>query len=77
MPDMPQLATYNEVASYLGKPVKTIYNMVTRKAFKPGIYIGDGRFNMTRLKDAIEKGGGYLRRPRQKPQKIASLSHYE
>lgn len=62
--EMPILADYAEVAKYLGKPLKTLYNMVGRNAFKQGIYIGDGKFNMTRLRDAIEKGG-YLRRARK------------
>ena len=58
---MPVIATYGEISDYLKLSRKTVYKMVCEKRFRPGIYIGQGRFNMSRLRDDIEKRGSYLR----------------
>ena len=57
---MPLIGKAEDVARLLLKSRKRVQNMVATKRFKAGIYIGDGRFNMSRLKESIEKGS-YLR----------------
>jgi len=61
MIEMPAIGTYNEVAAYLRLKRSTIYKMTHRGAFKPGIYIGQGRFNMDRLRKCIDEEGSYLK----------------
>lgn len=56
----PMIGKAADVAAILRKSKKTIQNMVTRERFKKGVYIGDGRFNLSRLKEFIEQGS-YLR----------------
>jgi len=58
---MPEIATYAEIAEYLKLSKKTVYSMTHEKRFKQGIYIGQGRFNLSRLKAAIEETGSHLR----------------
>ena len=57
---MPVIGKAADVARVLAKSKKRIQNMVSRKRFKPGIFIGDGRYNLSRLKECIENGS-YLR----------------
>ncbi len=59
--DFPEIATYSEVAKALRLSKSTLYSMVSRKELKRGIYIGQGRFNMTRLKDCVVNEGSILR----------------
>lgn len=56
----PKIGKAGDVAQVLCKSKKRVQNMVSKKRFKPGIYIGDGRFNLSRLKECIENGS-YLR----------------
>ena len=57
---LPVIGTYREVANYLKLSRKTIYKMTCKRQFARGIYLGRGRFNMSKLKECIEKKGTYL-----------------
>jgi predicted DNA-binding transcriptional regulator AlpA len=59
---MPTIGTYSQVAEYLQLARATVYRMTCRKQFKPGIYLGQGRFSMSRLRECIE-AGSYLHQP--------------
>lgn len=54
--EMPTIGTYEDVAQYLKLQKSTVYRMTCRKEFRPGIYIGQGRFNMSRLAECIQNG---------------------
>jgi len=58
--DFPQLANYAEVAALLKLSKSTIYKMVHYRMFPPGVYLRHGRFNLTRLKEYIERNGTFL-----------------
>ena len=62
MISMPVIATYEDVAAYLKLSKKTVYKMVCEGVFPSGVYIGHGRFNLTRLADHIDKHGSFLRK---------------
>ena len=55
----PEIGTYIEVAFLLKMSTKTIYAYKSR--FPRGVYLGHGRFNISRLKNHIEKNGTFLR----------------
>jgi predicted DNA-binding transcriptional regulator AlpA len=57
MIDFPEIGTYSDVAQALRMSKKTIYKKVSLKHFRKGIYIGSGRFNMSKLQKCIEKDG--------------------
>ena len=59
--EMPEIGTYAEVAAYLRLSRKTVYKMCSQDTFRKGVYLGRGRFNLSRLKECIEKNGTYLR----------------
>ena len=59
---LPAIGTYQEVADYLKLSRKTVYKMCCKKVFARGIYLGRGRFNMSRLKECIEQKGTYLQK---------------
>lgn len=50
---MPEIATTEQVAEYLKLEQRTVYNYTGSKAWVKGVYLGRGRYNMTRLKEAI------------------------
>jgi len=58
--DFPQLANYAEVAALLKLSKSTVYKMVHFRMFPPGVYLRHGRFNLTRLKESIERNGTFL-----------------
>lgn len=58
---MPEIATYAEVAQYLKLSRRTVYKMCSLGDFRRGVYLGRGRFNMSRLRDCIEREGSYLK----------------
>lgn len=58
--ELPEIVTYEEVATYLRLSIKAIYQMVHRKEFRKGIYLGRGRFNMSKLRYCIDQYGTYL-----------------
>jgi hypothetical protein len=56
----PRIGKAGDVALILGKSKKRVQNMASCGRFRKGIYIDDGRFNLSRLKECIEQGS-YLR----------------
>lgn len=58
---MPAIGTYTDVAGYLKLARRTLYKMTCERRFRQGIYLGGGRFNLSRLRECIEKHGSYLR----------------
>ena len=61
MIEFPEIGKYADVAAALRLSIKTIYKMTCKKVFARGIYLGRGQFNMSRLKECIEKNGTYLK----------------
>ncbi len=57
-----EIVRYDDVAAFLRLSKKTIYKMTCQKRFPIGVYLGQGRFNFSRLKECIEKNGTYLRK---------------
>ncbi len=63
MIEMPEIARTDEVRTFLRvDSASTFYKWMSGKKFKPGIYLGYGRFNMSRLKQCIENEGRFLKR---------------
>ena len=58
--DFPKLANYEEVAEVLRLKKSTVYKMVHYRMFPAGVYLRHGRFNLTRLKEYIERNGTFL-----------------
>jgi excisionase family DNA binding protein len=58
--ELPEIVTYEEIASYLRLSRKAIYQMVHRNELKKGIYLGRGRFNMSKLRYCIDQHGTHL-----------------
>ena len=59
--EMPEIGTTEDMARILRLKRRTVYNMVCRKDFRKGIYLGRGRYNLSRLKQCIEESASYLR----------------
>jgi predicted DNA-binding transcriptional regulator AlpA len=47
--EMPRLGTYADMRRLTGKARPTVYKWVCKKRLKPGVYIGQGLFNLSRV----------------------------
>lgn len=58
---MPRIGSYADMQKFTGRSYTTVARWVCRKKLKPGVYIGNGMFNMSRIVDYLEKQGTFLR----------------
>lgn len=58
----PDIGTVDDVARLLKYSKKTVYKWTSAHAFPRGVVIGRGRYNLTRLRESIEKGETFLTR---------------
>ena len=54
--EMPRLGTYKDMQKFTGRSYITIAKWVCRKKLRPGIYVGQGLFNMAKIRDLFNKG---------------------
>jgi predicted DNA-binding transcriptional regulator AlpA len=62
MNEFPEIGTVDDVARFLKYSKKTIYKWSSERVFPRGVVIGKARFNMTKLKECIEREGQFLTR---------------
>lgn len=53
--ELSTIGTYQDAADFLKMSKKTIYKKVSLGHFRKGIYIGSGRFNLSRLQQYLDK----------------------
>ena len=58
--NFPEIGTVEDVARLLKYSKKTIYKWTSARLFPRGVVIARGRYNLTRLKDTIEKNDSFL-----------------
>lgn len=51
----PEIINAEQMAKFLNKAMRTIYNYTGRREWKDGIYIGRGMYNKTKLIEYITK----------------------
>ena len=66
--EMPEIVGYSEISKLLKRSPQTVYTYVCYKKFPRGVYIGGGRFNLTRLLACME--AGELFKPAKKASKV-------
>jgi len=53
MTDFPEIVKAKDVAQLLKLSPRTVFNMASAGKFARGVYIGCGRYNLTKLKECI------------------------
>jgi hypothetical protein len=52
---MPRIGSYADLQKLTGRSYQTIARWVCRKKLRPGVYIGHGMFNMSRINELFSK----------------------
>ncbi len=64
--EMPRLGSYADMKKFTGRSYPTIAKWVCRKKLRPGVYIGQGMFNMSRIKELFDRNETFfLKRVKQ------------
>jgi hypothetical protein len=53
--EMPRLGGYADMRRLTGKAYPTIAKWVCRKKLRPGVYVGQGLFNLSRVNELLSK----------------------
>jgi hypothetical protein len=53
--EMPRLGGYSDMRRLTGRSYGTIARWVCRKKLRPGIYVGQGLFNIYRIRELFDK----------------------
>jgi hypothetical protein len=53
--EMPRLGSYADMRKLTGRSRATIYKWVWRKKLRPGVYVGNGLFNIYRVQQLLDK----------------------
>jgi hypothetical protein len=53
--EMPRLGGYSDMRKLTGRSRATIYKWVWRKKLRPGVYVGNGLFNIYRVNELLTK----------------------
>ena len=63
---MPRIGTYADMRRFTGRSYQTIARWVCRKKLRPGIYVGQGMFNMSRIRELFDKNETFFLKRVQK-----------
>ena len=58
--EMPRLGTYADMKRLTGRSRATIYKWVWRKKLRPGVYVGNGLFNIYRVNELLTKNESFF-----------------
>jgi hypothetical protein len=58
--EMPRLGSYADMKRLTGRSRTTIYKWVWRKKLRPGIYVGNGLFNICRVNELLTKNESFF-----------------
>jgi hypothetical protein len=58
--EMPRLGSYADMKRLTGRSRTTIYKWVWRKKLRPGLYIGNGLFNIYRVNELLTKNESFF-----------------
>jgi hypothetical protein len=58
---LPRIGSYADLQRLTGRSYATVTRWTCRRQLRPGIYVGNGMFNLSRIRDCLEKGESFLR----------------
>jgi len=58
---MPEIGTYKDFILMSRKSYSTVSRWVCRRKLKTGVYIGHGMFNLSRVREYLDKDGTFLK----------------
>lgn len=53
--ELPRLGGYEDMKRLTGRSRATLYKWVWRKRLRPGVYVGNGLFNLYRVKELFDR----------------------
>jgi hypothetical protein len=58
---LPQIGGYSDMQRLTGRSYASVTRWVCRRQLRPGVYIGNGLFNMSRIRDYLNEDKSFLR----------------